>query len=1156
MESLKVPNIINGRYVLQQQISPGGMTTVYKGRDLKTDNQIAIKRFDRDINLPKIEREAFEREVEALKTLSHQNIIRIWDSGEDSDGKLFIILELMDHDLLQEKENNSKAFDGWDEFTELIILPLLDALAYAHEKGIAHRDVKPANVLVASDGTIKLADFGISKLKRTLIPRETLNSFMSSPFSPPEIDNGSYTYSRDVFSVGMLFLWGMSDVVPKDYIDIKRSLEGLNTHPDIVEIIKRSVSENPADRQRSPAVLAAQIEQIYNKRQRVWVDRDRKHCYLEITQRAKEAISYEKDIQSENDIRTFILQDINSDSYIQRLIEKPGTNEQKIRSGQYIILGADFRYHIAEDNKGGDGLALVNVIRPESHFHLRERNDSASSPLTFDLERNAGIINKYDATQLIERVLEDFETKQREELLRNKDTVLFDTWIKVLDAELQHSREKSKPIRYDAIIFKSPGVILQTKEDVEKIQIGETWVIECPDGKRVRGEIWEISPGEIILNCFGVPLNNIPQTGIARLDQWAMKVAIDRQREAIDRIRSGNIANGNLKDIINNPSIVQIPESAIVLNPDIEKIIDKSKQNALKKAIGCKDILLVEGPPGTGKTTFISALVSEEIRRNPKARILIASQTHVAIDNALEKINKLDNTIKIVRISSNHLNNISETSERYLIDSQLKYWRNEVFERAEKGLENWTTSNKLDIKDIKIGTVIRQIANIRERINNYRQKIKDEEDRKASLENNKTPNATNSSIEIDQISDELTEYGTKLDADKKELERLNKSVISIRPDAGTLVEATPSDQIAWADALIGTSEKEQLAKYLVKIQGEWFDRFGAIDGFVKPLIERSSIVAATCIGLAAISELNEVDFDLCIIDEASKATAMESAVPMARAKKWILLGDSKQLGPFQEEILANPELKERFDINSSEASESMFQRFIRLLPNENKVQLTEQYRMVNPIRELISECFYEKTLNGGRDIDRVICSETGKAINWYSTSQLEQRRERKIGTSFSNIEEANIICNLILKIDKTISKLSAKKRTANKKEIHLLILSGYEPQSKLLRSRINQLIHELSILKVECSTIDQVQGKEADIVIFSLTRSNIEEKVGFLRELERINVALSRARELIYIIGDDKFILRAENADSIQRVLDYIKRSPECYFAELNNQEI
>ncbi len=707
--------------------------------------------------------------------------------------------------------------------------------------------------------------------------------------------------------------------------------------------------------------------------------------------------------------------------------------------------------------------------------------NSAASPLTFELDINIGFTNGFEAIRLIEGTLQAYENKQREEEIRNKETALFDTWIRVLDAQAQFGREKSKPISYDSVTFKSPWVILHTNQNVEDIQMGETWVIEGPDGKRIRGEIWGVGPGEIVLNCFGTSFSNFPNKGTARLDQYAMKVAIDRQREAVDKIRSGAVTNSLLKDIINNPSAAMKPDTEVNLNPEIEKIIDKSKQNALKKALGCKDVLLIEGPPGTGKTTFISTLVSEEIRRNPKTKILIASQTHVAIDNALEKVEKLDNKIKIIRIASSQYSNISATSEKYLIDSQLKSWRIEASTNAEKGIEKWANDSNLDIKDVKIGTLIQKIANLKERVSNCRQKIKEEEQRKTSLENDRQdPSKNVNTVEIDQISEELDEYRNQLHSDTQELEKLSKSLVNIRPDAKTLISTTTQEQLAWAEALAGASKQELLAKNILDIQSEWFDRFANVQGFIKPLVGRSSVVAATCLGLAALSEINEVDFDLCIIDEASKATAMECAVPMTRAKKWILVGDSKQLGPFQEEILINQELKERFDIGSPEASESLFQRLKRLLPSENTVLLNEQYRMVAPIRKLISECFYDGKLIGGPEkLNRFICSETGKSINWFSTSLLSQRKEHQEGKSYSNVEEVNQICTLILKMDKKISKMLAKNRVKDRKIFEMLILSGYGPQSVLLKHRISQLSREIDAFTIVCSTIDQVQGKEA-----------------------------------------------------------------------------
>jgi len=1143
------PKILNGRYVLQEIIQTGGMTTVYRGRDIVTDDPVAIKRFDRDLHLPRIEREAFEREVEALKNLSHPAIVRIHDSGQDNDGKSFVVLELMDHDLLQEKERGGRAFEGWDDFTEKVILPLLDALAYAHEKGIAHRDIKPANVLVASDGTIKLADFGISKLKRTLKPRVTLNEFMSPPFSPPEADTGSYTYARDVYSIGVLFLWGMSDVALREYDDIAHALQSVNTHPEIIEIIKKSIDANPENRYMSATILATEIDRIYSKRRHIWEEQERSKCQLILTKKATEIIREEIGQKTENKINNFIHQDINSDSCVQRFIKQHGTMDEHIVPDHYFVLGSTFRYHIAKDTKGR-GFSLVNVIRPENHFILIDRQNSAHCPLTFEFDYAQGMIDASQAIMLVERVLEEYKVIREEEERRNRETVLFDTWIRVLDAKMQYEREKSNPIHFNWSTVDAPFVTLQVKDGTEGVEIDEVRVIDCGDGRWIRGEVWSVSSDEVKLICFGSSLSELPKRGIARLDLHALRVATERQREAVDKIRRGDISKSSLKTLIIDPSVVMPPTDDITISEKTIEMLDESKRTAVKKALGCQDILVVEGPPGTGKTHFISALVNETLNNNPAAHILIASQTHIAIDNALERITQYNNKINILRIASSQSNAISAQSEPYLINQQLKSWREEVFASSKNGLENWAKKQGLNLSDIRIGSLVRQIANLQQRIDTNRERIQEEENRKSEIERNEDETSEVAiTIEIDRISSDVNLFRSQLELDKSEIKRLKQDLIKIRTDARELVDLPISEQLEWADAFMDASKTGQLARRLISIQSEWFDRFGTTRGFIKPLIERSSVVIATCVGLAAIEELSESDFDLCIIDEASKATAMESAVPMARAKKWVLVGDSKQLLPFPEEILVRSDLSERFDIGSFEATESMFGRFQRLLPEDNKIRLTHQYRMVAPIRELISKCFYDSQLTGGREkIDPILCARTGRAVNWISTSRLARRSEDKVGDSYINSEEATHICDLVRVIDDWLV------RNKVKEEKHVLVLSGYNEQIKHINSRINATLRDIHLLKIECCTIDRVQGREADIVIFSVTRSNTDNLVGFLKALERINVALSRARELLYIIGDDKFVLRAENAESLQMVHDHIRRNTDnCYFSELQD---
>ncbi len=340
-------DIVAERYLIQETIQTGGMTTVYLARDLVSDELIALKRFDRDKHLPEIEREAFLREVDALQNLKHPSIVRMLDSGEDAQGQFYVVLELMRHDLVHERHAGGAPFAGWDDFADLVVLPLVEALAYAHEMDIAHRDVKPANVLVDVDGSVKLADFGISKLKRTLQPRVTLNQFMSPPFSPPEADTGGYTYCRDVYSVGVLCIWGLCDIHVHGHASVLEGLKTFDAPPEVVDVIQRAVSTAPEDRQQSAVLLEAELSRIQLKRRRDWQAQDRPSCAVGLTNRAREAIAEEIATDDEHAIRKFVDEDMNADACIQRLIEKPGTMQERVRSGHYSLLGSSLRYHLA-----------------------------------------------------------------------------------------------------------------------------------------------------------------------------------------------------------------------------------------------------------------------------------------------------------------------------------------------------------------------------------------------------------------------------------------------------------------------------------------------------------------------------------------------------------------------------------------------------------------------------------------------------------------------------------------------------------------------------------------------------------------------------------------------------------------------------------------
>jgi serine/threonine protein kinase len=1137
--------ILKGRYALQEEIQKGGMTTVYSGRDIQTDHRIAVKRFDRDRNIPDIEKEAFEREVEALRNLSHPNILEIYDSGEDEEGKYFLILELMQHDLMREREKGGGAFAGWDDFADIVVIPLLKALSYAHEKGIAHRDVKPANILVSSDGSIKLADFGISKIKHTLQPRVTLSGFMSPPFSPPEPDTGGYTYARDVYSVGVLCLWALSSKPPKEYVDIDEAKKTFDGPPEIAEIISNATSPELIKRHRSASLLLAEIDKNQQGRRQLWVQRDRPNCKMEFTKTALDIFRAMESVTNDDDIKKAIVQDINSEPRIQRYLRNVGEMGEKIVAKSYSVLGGSHRYSIAEDQRGANHYVVTGIFKPPLHRMQEEREKMPACPITFTLDRCANDCNIADATDKIEQVIERFEADTILEKKRNEENILFDFWHRVLTAKLSYERDIVKPIVFAEAIADGNFVLLRCEKPFSGVELDQVWKIETAGDQMIRGEIWEIRPGEIVLNCAGQPLDNLPHSGKASLDLHALEVAVDRQRTAIDNVASENTVNSRLRLVVLDPSATALPIQGVPINDNIEKMIDESKVLALRAALGTSDILLMEGPPGTGKTRFIAALIMEELRRNPKCKILLASQTHIAIDNALERIAEWIPSAKALRIISGRSQAVPKAVHKYLLENQMNAWKIEVQKSARMAIENWAENNGLNPKNLKVGIILRQIAQLSGRIDVCRDQIRNAEQKKIDIgAADKTKHDVTWQQAVDELEEEQTELRAQLDTDKKSKDKLEKELCELSEDGKEYLKESVKNQNEWADMLIGSTETAKQAEKIIEIQCDWLIRFGSNESFIQPLVERSNVVASTCVGLASLAEAKDTQFDLCIIDEASKATAMESCVPIARSKRIVLVGDSKQLPPFKEEVLRVPQLQDKYELRTPEAGESMFERMRRLLPDANKAMLTIQYRMVEPIGRLVSECFYDGKLESPRSaINKHLCGFTKRAVNWMSTSRLKNKEESRQGTSFFNTEEANRLCDIL----QTINQLLEHEKVNTNYSV--LVLSGYEAQVNHLDRQVSYIKRKITHFDVQCCTVDRVQGRQSDIVLFSITRSNDKGKAGFLGELERINVALSRAKDLLFIIGDDAFIDRAVDSGPMQKVLSFIRNHPEiCYF--------
>ena len=193
-----------GRYHILEQLGEGGMATVYKAFDTRLERDVAIKllRTERLDSRKAIKR--FEIEAKALAQLNHPNIVQVMDYGEH-DGMPYLVMEYVPGGTLKEHLGKPVL---WQHAAKLLA-PIARALAYAHEKNLVHRDVKPSNILITESGVPKLADFGIAKMleiEETLDLTGTSVGVGTPWYMSPEQGKGQKVDHRsDIYSLGIVF---------------------------------------------------------------------------------------------------------------------------------------------------------------------------------------------------------------------------------------------------------------------------------------------------------------------------------------------------------------------------------------------------------------------------------------------------------------------------------------------------------------------------------------------------------------------------------------------------------------------------------------------------------------------------------------------------------------------------------------------------------------------------------------------------------------------------------------------------------------------------------------------------------------------------------------------------------------------------------------
>lgn len=576
-------------------------------------------------------------------------------------------------------------------------------------------------------------------------------------------------------------------------------------------------------------------------------------------------------------------------------------------------------------------------------------------------------------------------------------------------------------------------------------------------------------------------------------------------------------------------------------NGNLKISLNEAQRDAFRTLYSKGPLSLLQGPPGTGKTEFISAFVHYLLSAGGAHNILLVSQSHEAVNTAIERIRKhcvrLNTPVDIVRFSNSEASVSEDLKDIYsknLIESTRQLFIAELKERIqyvqpslklESSYLEAVISSELGIKR-KVKNALRiQLDITVEKDDNLRNSLCRTLDSLKSQINEELIN--DFSIELDELH--LNELNAKIDA------QLN-NLYSIGP------------------------HEYKRVRSLIDLVMDYKDRLSSNPNSYEEFLARSrTLVCGTCVGMGLKHlGLNQIQYDWVIIDEAARSISSELAIAMQSAKRILLVGDHKQLKPlFQDEhknaILRKLELP-KVEPFLSEIFNSDFERaFLSSYGRSVGKTLLTQYRMAEPIGRLVSDVFYDQNLlTGDRDFHSFYNNTNIEAlrapVTWLDTSSNNSAYHEEEGTSLINLEEVEQIIHILKEIESNNTFIKELSKLTSPNEPAIGIICMYAAQKRLMRRKFNEQAWDSEFKElIKIDTVDSYQGKENRIIIVSITLNGKDKKTGrnprFLREPNRINVALSRAMDRLLIVGAIKMWNRENSSYPLGRVAAYMQKN-------------
>ncbi|KGC91694.1 tyrosine kinase family protein [Burkholderia pseudomallei] len=1121
--------VLDQKYRICGEQLSGGMAAVYRATGVLDHREHAIK-VPLTFADNELSRLSFLREERALTDLYHSNIVRLVDSGSVHNVPYLVLEWLVGGDLKRRIQEQGPI--SWSEFYENVGRPLLRALVYAHQRHWAHRDLKPQNVLFDEAGAPKIVDFGIARNMNQ--PQLGLTFFQtgSPPYTPPESDDGYRSDRRDLYSWAAIAISCLTGTVFHNADDMRIALETLREFAAPKEILRKALSQSANERHETASLLMAELDS-YHAAAIAKAQAPIGVCIV-ITSACIQSIRTEYVALDETESIAYIVGDLNN-AWSAFVDEQAGTVQ---------IFGATLR---AKCKIAEYSLSVENLVihTPDRARELREQNPTVAG-VTFHAGKMRDYGRARDALRTFLSRLEVIDSVRAQQAEDKKRSKWFDCWGEFLREKERQIKVKQREFLARRIDDDGEFLVATIEGDFEREELGPSLVMQTAGGKPVILTVVDVEADRVRLFLRSGKRGDIRTSNVMLQTNFeAERKSLQKQRAALDDIRAGRAVSPDIGSVLSEPETAAPPEPAGMCFPEH---LSADKRQVLDKAMEVSSLLVVNGPPGTGKTTLIAELISAYLTRYPERRILLSSQTHVALDHIIAKLDDnglSDQIVRIISFGSENAHKVSKSVERLTLERKVKEWCLKAEERSEQFIEMYAKTrgiNAFEIKTELLGRAYMETRKALRRLESTLQKLKDKSvridgERLEKLAAGESPDPHELLTQTEQTLTEESDLQSNIGSLRARLSRLTVNLDRLNGLGAVFNDAADADLEGLLDGLVGTEASKKELMPLMKLHLDWLARLGSERSFHGAVLREARIVAGTCIGLGSTPAFQQDEYDLCIVDEASKATATETLVPMSRSRRAILVGDPKQLPPFIESL----EDENGEPVFSDDARKSLLQVLLSQLPNDNIEELFEQRRMCSTIGHLVSRSFYENKLEnvrGDEERNEVVARIYPTPVVWLSTSKLSTRSETLVpGDTYENGTEAHEVIEQL--------KAIARHTRKAKEPIEVAVIAAYSAQVTLLRDTIAQQIGQHDGFTVEVNTVDAFQGREADICLYSVTRSNDEDKIGFQREKERLNVALSRARDALVIVGDAKFCHRIKGQNPFREVIDYIYANPD-----------